>query len=863
MGRADDARRERVSRRLTSGIRRPARAETFSSWLGFLSRLRVLAALTVLAASVAPVTVSAAPPVPSTLEVTGVRTLTLTFSEGLVAPDAKELRDLRYAFGATGFYIDGLQLGTVNVPPERTTVSGRTVKLIYYNHAEALPGRAITVFYYARVAEELGVSLRNAGGEKVASFSRTATRPPSGQRPPSGGGPTQPAGGEPVADAGADFEVDPGVSATLDGSASSDPDGDALSFAWSQVSGGTVTLSGAATARATFTAPEEPGDLAFRLTVTDPGGLTGSDEVTVTVRDLAPAFGDAAVGSLVLVLDEAMDPVVLPEATGGNGALSYALTSAPAGLAGLSFNASTRMLSGTPGTEGSLTFTYTAHDEDSNRAESDAAVLTFQVTVDDAHTAEVKRSVRRTLAAVGRRALTSALDNIGARFAASLPMSGLTLAGETVPFSAVAGAADAAPACEAGGISAPGLEQAFGPSGDCAAGVRSRSMEAAEVFRTSGFSVALGAAEGSGTSSMPLWSVWGRGDLGTFAGRPAPGMRYEGELQTGWLGMDARAGPWVAGLALSHGTGEADYSFDVDGASGRGRLETELTALYPYARWTVSDGLELRGVLGAGSGEARHRLGEGPRETSDLSMWMGSLGVRQSLSPLAGIAFAVRGDASLARLETEEGPDDVDGLTADSWRLRTGLEASRRFALDEETAFTPFVEAAARRDGGDGLAGTGLEVVGGVRYTAPRLQVETRGRWLAAHSQEGTRESSVSVTARVGPGAHGRGLLLSLSPRWGSGSAQALWSDELPAASGGDAAAMDARIGYGFGVASDGLLTPFAETGLAGEDSRRLRLGTRFEATHTAFGVEFSGERREGGAGGPEHALRLDLRLRF
>ena len=48
-----------------------------------------------------------------------------------------------------------------------------------------------------------------------------------------------------------------------------------------------------------------------------------------------------------------------------------------------------------------------------------------------------------------------------------------------------------------------------------------------------------------------------------------------------------------------------------------------------------------------------------------------------------------------------------------------------------------------------------------------------------------------------------------------------------------------------------------------GPGGRRLRLGTRFEATHTAFGVELSGERREGGAGGPEHALRLDLRLRF
>ena len=80
------------------------------------------------------------------------------------------------------------------------------------------------------------------------------------------------------------------------------------------------------------------------------------------LEDTAPSFGAAAVSSLTLVLDEAMEPVVLPEATGGNGAPSYALTSAPAGLAGLSFDPASRRLSGTPSAEGSYDFTYTAHD---------------------------------------------------------------------------------------------------------------------------------------------------------------------------------------------------------------------------------------------------------------------------------------------------------------------------------------------------------------------------------------------------------------------------------------------------------------------------------------------------------------------
>ena len=349
---------------------------------------------------------------------------------------------------------------------------------------------------------------------------------------------------------------------------------------------------------------------------------------------------------------------------------------------------------------------------------------------------------------------------------------------------------------------------------------------------------------------------------GTFAGRP-DGMRYDGEMRTGWMGIDARAGAWVAGLAVSHGTGEADYGID---GGAEGRLETGLTAVYPYGRWTVSEGLELRGVLGAGWGEARHRVEDGAEETSDLAMRMASLGLRHELPPVAGIDLAARTDASMARMETDEGPDHVHGLTADSWRLRAGVEASRRFALDDATSLTPFVEAAARRDGGDGLTGTGLEVAGGVRWEAPRVQVEARGRWLAAHTEDGAEEKGVSVTARVGPGAQGRGLSLMLSPRWGAdaGGAEALWRDALPAASAtGTAAALDARIGYGLGLMSYGLLTPFAETGLAGNSGQRLRLGTRFDTHRADMAVELAGEHREGGASGPEQTIRLDLTLRY
>lgn len=87
----------------------------------------------------------------------------------------------------------------------------------------------------------------------------------------------------------------------------------------------------------------------------------------------------------------------------------------------------------------------------------------------------------------------------------------------------------------------------------------------------------------------------------------------------------------------------------------------------------------------------------------------------------------------------------------------------------------------------------------------------------------------------------------------------------MPGGAGGrDEAALDARIGYGLSFAPRALLEPFAETGLAGDDARRLRLGTRLEATRAGgLALELSGERRERTHARPEHGVRLDLRLRF
>ena len=599
--------------------------------------------------------------------------------------------------------------------------------------------------------------------------------------------------------------------------------------------------------------PISPQDTTlYTWTVTDADGDEDELTFTVTVVPDRPSFDNVSVPDQSYTEGTAITPFVLPEATGGNNPLTYTLT--PSLPNGLTLDLATRRLSGNPiSPQDTTRYTWTVTD-----ADGDEATLTFTIAIAvDPHRQRVREAARRALAEMARRAMSGALDTIGARFGA-VGSSGLSLAGQPVSLESVASVAD-------------GVGMAVW---------NNQSLAIGELLGESAFSLRLAASGEAGDGDVnleeegPLWSVWGRGDLASFAGGREEETHYDGWLRSGWLGIDARAGRWVTGMALSHEQGQADYGATMAAAADdrplQGRLETSLTALYPYGRWTLANGLELQGVVGVGWGEARHTPADEQQETGTLSMKMASLGVRKSLPDVAGLALALRADAAVTRIETGNGPEVIHNLSADSWRLRTGLEASRRFAMEGEVFLEPFLEAAARQDGGDGLEGSGVELAGGLRYSAPSVAVELRGRWLAAHSEEGAEEQGVSLTARYGPGADGQGLFFALSPRWGAatGGAQALWGEDLPVlstASSGNSGAVDAQVGYGFALPQGGVLTPFAEVGMAGADSRRLRLGTRYAAAVTGLdmAVELAGERRESGDAAAEHALQLDVDLRF
>ena len=139
--------------------------------------------------------------------------------------------------------------------------------------------------------------------------------------------------------------------------------------------------------------------------------------------------------------------------------------------------------------------------------------------------------------------------------------------------------------------------------------------------------------------------------------------------------------------------------------------------------------LEIRAVLGSGDGELRHTpQGESP-SNSDLSMRMGSIGLRRSLAPREQTDLAFRMDASHSRIKTREGTALIDGLTADSWRIRAGIEATRSLALRNNRELSPFMEVSMRKGRREtDCAEKGLNWPVGCVMRRPRLSVEMRGR---------------------------------------------------------------------------------------------------------------------------------------
>ncbi len=177
--------------------------------------------------------------------------------------------------------------GTASTDPDNdplsyqwTQISGPDVPLTNPSDAQAsftvpadIPDGTVLVF-------ELAVQ-DGRGGEDRDTVSVTVNQPAQNQPP--------------IANAGPDRTAREGSRVILDGTNSTDPDsGDSngiVSYSWQQLDTGgiSVSLTGASTSQAEFTAPDVGPDgeaLEFELTVTDRDGQTATDRVIVNVTSV-------------------------------------------------------------------------------------------------------------------------------------------------------------------------------------------------------------------------------------------------------------------------------------------------------------------------------------------------------------------------------------------------------------------------------------------------------------------------------------------------------------------------------------------------------------------------------------------------
>ena len=132
------------------------------------------------------------------------------------------------------------------------------------------------------------------------------------------------------------------------------------------------------------------GGRTFHWIANDADGNSGSaDEARLTFRvsstqeNLAPAFGaGASIDDQTYIAGTAITPLTLPEATGGNGPITYSIVDTlPTGL---TYNRAARppTITGTPTFATATTmYTHTANDRDGDRTPGDTATLTFSITV--------------------------------------------------------------------------------------------------------------------------------------------------------------------------------------------------------------------------------------------------------------------------------------------------------------------------------------------------------------------------------------------------------------------------------------------------------------------------------------------------
>ena len=509
-----------------------------------------------------------------------------------------------------------------------------------------------------------------------------------------------------------------------------------------------------------------------------------------------------------------------------------------------------------------------------------------------------RRDLKTVLAAVGRTIASDAVEVLSGRFRAPLSQPHVTVGGQMLRLTGgkegeawkhvtdaavgvarmfgvdggangrtLGDAADAAALSRHPGLFNGGIDRT-----NWRAPVRTRDASVKDVLSRSAFELPLSSTEDGGLAGLTLW---GRGMASNFSGSPATGFSMDGNLYSGYLGLDYRLDPKIMlGLALSHATGDVDYEVTSDRA--KAGLDVQLTSVLPYVRWQPYAGLGVWGMFGAGWGEMDidyNVAGTNEKQTTDLTLVMGALGGRQALVSWNGIDFAAKADAFRSTLRSQ-GKVNLQSARGGSGRVRVLVEGRTERMISPVSRLQPRLEVGVRWDTGEAEKGLGAEIGGGLAYTHTKLGlgVEAQGRYLLAHEEKAFEDWGASLRVRMDPGVKGQGFWLSMAPVWGrpSTGAERLWGGAASAAvvldssrdrsgrSGWAPGQLEMDLGYGVAMSDDGLVTPYGGLALGRSGAARYRFGSRLKL-NTVLDLRVEGEREEQSGGVVSHGVMTRL----
>ena len=612
-----------------------------------------------------------------------------------------------------------------------------------------------------------------------------------------------------------------------------------------------LTIAGTPTA--------QMGNTDYALTATDEDGdtatLTFAVEVgmaiTVAIADAAAPEGQEL--SFVVTLSDAVAvPVTVAYATADGTARAGEDYAAIAGT--LTFPAgSTEMAIGVavvadPRPERDEQFTVALSDL-RNAEFADAQAIG---TIADDDTERVRgEAMGHSLAVFGRALAADAVDAISGRFQEGPPTTTpLTFSSSTF------GADESEALAAATALRFFDTDSEFGHMpGESKFLGRSSPLDSTVAGAFAGnANTAFALPFGANAADRGKWTLWGRGSTNRVSSQP-DAMRVEGNVDTGYLGVDARLPRnTLVGLAVARSS--ADFEYRQTGVT-EGDVSLDMTTVLPYIHWTLCNGLDLWALAGSGQGEAT-LVDDLGRADTDIDMRLAAFGLRNKLTTWRDLVWSLKADAFVAALEADEVIDALAAADANVERLRVLLEGRREWQRSEQSLLGATIEFGARLDSGDADSGLGAEIGGALDYRnlPAGLGLEARGRYLLAHADSAFDDWGLSVALELDPGDQGTGASLRLAPAWGrpSSGVANLWRADRMLGTGlatrrlDSAQRLDMEVGYGFHAKRAGALRLYGVVSRNDFGAPSYRLGGRTAAGKgVGWSLEVDRLRRFGG----------------